>query len=312
MAMATYQPPVSNLLTYGSCLDVDRRVSDPERDRLRKQILSAEPGKLDKSLLSQLKPFYRFESWPNYLCELEITAEHIPELIRMATDDELNYADSDSVEVWAPIHAWRCLGLLKAEAAVEPLLSLFVGEEDADWTREEIPWVLGMIGESAIAPTALFLASRKNNEWDRAAAIQALEQIAVLHPALKESCIKRVASQLADFEYNSESLNAFLVSTLIELEAVSKAALIERVYRNGEIDDSVCGTWATVQIELGLAKEEDFDPSELEPEYRWFPPELDSKLKLLAEGDLEPPKQKSSQAVGFGSKTHSSKKKKRK
>lgn len=311
MNTATYQPPVSKLLTYGSCPDVDRRVPDPERDRLVEQILAAEPGKLDQSLLSQLKPSYKFESWPNYLDELGITSEHVPELIRMATDEVLNYADSDSVEVWAPVHAWRCLGFLKAEEAVEPLLGLFVGEEYADWTREEIPWVLGMIGESAIAPTALFLAGRKNDDWDRASAIAALEHIAVLHPSLKESCIKRVASQLADFEYNSESLNAFLVSTLIELEAVSKAALIERVYRTGEIDDSVCGTWATVQIELGLAKEEDFDPSELEPEYRWFPPELDSKLKLLAEGDLEPPEKKPSQALGFGSKSNSSKKKKK-
>jgi hypothetical protein len=42
--------------------------------------------------------------WPNYLA-LGIGPEHIPDLIRMVEDDELNWADSDSLEVWAPAHA---------------------------------------------------------------------------------------------------------------------------------------------------------------------------------------------------------------
>ncbi|MGB3789361.1 MAG: hypothetical protein WA949_15225 [Phormidesmis sp.] len=288
-------------------------MSDPERDRIVKQILLAGPGNAMRELVSQIKPFRKFESWPNYLEELGLTSEHIPELIRMATDAALNYADGDSVEVWAPVHAWRCLGFLKAEAAVEPLLSLFVGEEYAEWTREEVPWVLGMIGEGAIAPAALFLANRKNDDWDRIAMITAFEHIALLHPELKERCIKRVASQLADFRYNSEELNAFLVSTLVELEAVSKANLIERVYANGEIDDSVCGTWASVQIDLGLAKEEDFDPSELEPEYQWVSPTPRITKKAEPAG-LDLPtksiKKKTPQSKGFGgNKTKSSKKK---
>ncbi len=283
--------------------EVDKSVPDPERDRIVKQILLAGPGKATRELVSQIKPSRKFESWPNYLEELRITSEHIPELIQMATDEALNYADSDSVKVWAPIHAWRCLGFLKAEAAVEPLLSLFTGEEFADWTREEVPWVLGMIGESAIAPVALFLANRKNDDWDRIAMIAVFEHTALLYPELKERCIKRVASQLADFRHNSEEVNAFLVSALVELEAVSKANLIERVYANGEIDDSVCGTWASVQIDLGLAKEEDFDPSELEPEYHWVPPT--SRITHKAEPvGLELParsaKKKTPQAKGFG------------
>src|SRR5438093_123369 len=58
------------------------------------------------------------KTWPNYL-ELGLSREHVPELIRMATDDELNWADSESLEVWAPIHAWRALGQLRAEEAAE-------------------------------------------------------------------------------------------------------------------------------------------------------------------------------------------------
>ena len=80
----SYSPAVSRLLRYGEC---------------------------------------KLGQWPDYL-KREITREDIPELIRMATDMELNLAASDSLEVWAPVHAWRALGQLKAEEAVEPLLPM--------------------------------------------------------------------------------------------------------------------------------------------------------------------------------------------
>src|SRR5437899_11954279 len=85
MTSGTYPPPVDKLLTFGDC----RKLAE----------------------------------WPNYL-ELGLGPEHAPDLICMAVDEELNYADSDSVEVWAPVHAWRAPGQLHADAAIEPLLSL--------------------------------------------------------------------------------------------------------------------------------------------------------------------------------------------
>ena len=42
------------------------------------------------------------EPWPDYL-ERGFSGEHVPELIRMATDDGLNNAGQDSLEVWAPL-----------------------------------------------------------------------------------------------------------------------------------------------------------------------------------------------------------------
>src|SRR5437868_15487820 len=84
--------------------------------------------------------------WSIYL-ELGLVPEHIPDLIRMATDEELRWAYSDTLEVWAPIHAWRALGQLRAEAAIEPLLSLLhAGDNvDDDWVIEELPEVYGML-----------------------------------------------------------------------------------------------------------------------------------------------------------------------
>ena len=87
-----------------------------------------------------------------------LTAGQIPELIQMARDEELHRADSDSLEVWAPIHAWRALGQLRAEAAIVPLLRLLerIDEEDDDWVVEELPVVFGMIGPTAdLGPSRL-------------------------------------------------------------------------------------------------------------------------------------------------------------
>lgn len=269
MSQTNYQPPVSALLTYGSCFDVDKEVSHPENELLREKIIaSAATGKVSPDLLAQLKPTLTPDKWPNYLEELGITSEHVSELIQMATDESLSHADGESTEVWAPTHAWRCLGFLQAAEAIEPLIGLLKNEYD-DWASEEIPWVLGLIGGRAIAPTAKILASRGKEERCRTTAASSLENIAILHPGLRDRCIDRLASQLADYEHNSEYVNGFVVSSLVELKATSKANLMERAFANERVDESILGNWAHAQIAMGMAKEEDFDPEELENNFEW-------------------------------------------
>src|SRR5258708_7350660 len=100
------------------------------------------------------------ENWLDYLGR-GLNAEHIPDLIRMATDEQLNNADSESLEVWAPVHAWRALGQLRAEAAIEPLLELLREDEESgemnDWAIEELPEVYGMIGPAALPVLVAFI-----------------------------------------------------------------------------------------------------------------------------------------------------------
>lgn len=115
-----YFPPVDQLLTY------------------------REPG-IEKA-----------EDWPDYL-QLGLGSEHIPELIRMATDQSLIEVEAEGEESnrsWGgPIHAWRALGQLHAKAAIEPLLSLFRTQKDNDWVMEELPDVFGMIGPTLLELT---------------------------------------------------------------------------------------------------------------------------------------------------------------
>ncbi|MEI6149206.1 MAG: hypothetical protein WCS01_08945, partial [bacterium] len=82
--------------------------------------------------------------------KLGLARQHIPELIRMATDAELNDGDPDGDLVWAPLHAWRALAELRAEEAVVPLLGLLrrVDENEDDWVADDLPEALAGIGPS--------------------------------------------------------------------------------------------------------------------------------------------------------------------
>ena len=88
--------------------------------------------------------------WTDYAA-MGIGPEHIPDLVRLVADGALLLDASRGNESWAPVHAWRALGQLRAKEAIEPLLSLFhlIDEEDLDDVAEDGPVALGMIGPAA-------------------------------------------------------------------------------------------------------------------------------------------------------------------
>src|SRR5207245_1219672 len=133
------------------------------------------------------------------------------------------WADSDSLEVWAPIHAWRTLGQLRAEAAIEPLLPLFEEAEDDDWVMEELPDVIGMIGPTAIPAVTAYVADESHPIWARICASRCLVEIGKMHPEVRDECVAALAGQLERFEENDLEMNGFLVSHLIDLKAVEAA-----------------------------------------------------------------------------------------
>ena len=191
--------------------------------------------------------------WPVYTA-LGLTNEHIPDLIRMVLDDELNEADGESREVWAPLHAWRALGQLRASAAIEPLLSLLwrIDERDDDWVGEELPRVFSMIGAPAIPALTAYLADSAHGLFARIAAAHGLEWISRRYSAAREQSLAALSAQLERFVENDPTLNGFLISYLIDLKAVEAAPLLEQAFAAGQVDLSVLGDWEDAQILLGL------------------------------------------------------------
>jgi uncharacterized protein DUF1186 len=218
-----YQPPVERLLTYG------------ESDRITP------------------------DDWPDYR-ELGMGPEYIPELIQIATDEHLNLAAAESTEVWAPLHAWRALGQLRAVEAVEPLLELFDRLEYDDWVHEELPVVFALIGPAALPTLAAYLADLSHTDSSRISAIRSIEEIGKKWPDARDEALGMLEERLERFEENESDVNAFLVEALVELGAKEAAPLIERAFAEGFVDPMVMGDWEDVQTELGLKSAEEIVP----------------------------------------------------
>lgn len=193
---------------------------------------------------------------------LGLASEHVPELLRMVLDEELHTAPGKSPLVWAPVHAWRALASLKAETAIEPLLNLLqrIDDHDDDWVNSEVPHVLGEIGSAALDPVTVYLADPAHKEWARVAAAEALGKIGEQHVELRAECISRLSAQLEKHADQSETLNAFLVSPLLDLKAREALPAMERAFAAGHVDESVAGDYEDVEIELGVKPQRQHPP----------------------------------------------------
>jgi len=195
---------------------------------------------------------YDSADWPDYLREFAIGHEHIGELIRLACDEALHRAFSDTREVWAPVHAWRALGQLRAAASVAPLLALLKTIEEDETAEAELPVVFGMIGPPAIPYCAGFLSDRANPLFSLTTAIDAIKEIAVQHPGCRAECVGILARTLEPSAHRDPSVNGFVVSALIDLGAVEAIDVMREAFRRKSVDISIAGDEEDVEIELGL------------------------------------------------------------
>ena len=220
-----YTPPVSQLLTYGDCRDC--------------------------------------EEWPDYLA-LGFTEAHIPELIKMAEDENLLWAMSDTPEVWAPIHAWRTLGQLKAETAVPTLVKrLRLADENDDWAGEDIPSALAMIGPKAIPAVEAFINNKKNGISAKLAASELFIKLFERDPAYKQELKVAITRCLEKFRDNDPELNAVLISHAIDFKATEMLPLIQDAFEADRVDLMVSGDFEDVEIHMGIRKERSSPPPDL-------------------------------------------------
>ncbi|HEX2204598.1 MAG TPA: hypothetical protein VHG91_14910 [Longimicrobium sp.] len=210
----------------------------PPVDRLLK--LGAEPA--------------RRRTWPDYR-HLTLEPRHVPALVQMATDPALHAAEERDPAGWAPVHAWRALAQLGAEAAVEPLLKLLEREIEHPWVVEEVPAVLGMIGPAALHGATLLLFDEAKDEEVRLAAAGVIANVAHEHPERRDEAAAILAKQLEDWPHQGPLLNAYLIADLVELGATDAAPLMEAAFAARAVDLTVIGDWEDAQIDLGLLSE---------------------------------------------------------
>ncbi|MFL5589499.1 MAG: HEAT repeat domain-containing protein [Ktedonobacteraceae bacterium] len=218
MNAANYPSPIDKLLSYATCEDID---------------------------------ITSHEQWPDYL-ELGFGPEHIPDLIRLATDTTYSTSDSEDPAYCAPVHAWRILGLLHAAAAIEPLIPLTEDSEYGDIASDELPEVYGLIGPAAIPALKALLADSSHTPSARIDAVRCIERIAKMHPEAKEECIAIITHQLELFAENDPEVNAFLIFALKELKVPEAMPLIKQAYEADSVDEFFAGTFDEVQVAFGL------------------------------------------------------------
>ncbi|MBI5017943.1 MAG: PBS lyase [Deltaproteobacteria bacterium] len=199
------------------------------------------------------------EHWHDYR-SLGFDVEHVPELIRMATDPGLHGADGDSPEVWAPLHAWRALGQLRAVEAVRPLLYLMAELEHDDWLLEEVPDIGGLVGPQAIPVLSEFLGESERDRYARVAAGHGLERIGTLWPEARGTCVAALTAQLERFAEDDSTLNGFLIGYLVDLDAKDALPTIGRAFAADCVDISIGGDLEDVEIELGVRAHRDTPP----------------------------------------------------
>lgn len=199
----------------------------------------------------------QFRQYPDYLA-LGFTDKHIPELIRLMQDEFDDYDENDASKTcWAaPVHAWRTLAQLKAEAAIPVFLSLLyeIDEKDNDLACEEFPELLAMIGPVAIPKLQRYLHNEQHGLYARVTAAHALKKIANSHPEARLSCIECLEKTLLFYRSNDENLNGLLISYLVDLQSIESLPLIRKVFAENCVDLQIVGDREDVEISLGVRR----------------------------------------------------------
>jgi hypothetical protein len=203
-------------------------------------------------LLSLGEPHY--ERWKDY-SHLGIGPEHVPELVELLCDEHFDDLKEGDDRAWAPVHAWRALGQLRAEEAIQPMLDqLWRGEcWDDDWFLDDLPRAIAMLGPVAVEPIRRYLLEEGHGTWPRISALDALTFIVKEHSEIRDTATEIVMKTLR-LPYEAE-LKGFCVAALVDLGGVEAIDDIREAYRMGAVDESVCGDLEQVEIRLGLRKE---------------------------------------------------------
>jgi hypothetical protein len=202
-------------------------------------------------LLSLGQP--KSQEWLDYRA-LGISEANIPALIRMISDDDLHFAPTDSPLVWAPLHAWRALGQLRAVEAIGALLGLLQrsDELDDDWILDDFPKLFALLGAPAINLLSKFLQNESHEQSARNCAVECLLEVALQTPTLRPRCIRALSQQLDAFMQNDETLNGFLIYALVGLDSRGASLTMQRAFEADRVDTMVTGGWEDVKQELGL------------------------------------------------------------
>jgi hypothetical protein len=196
--------------------------------------------------------------WLSY-ATIDIRQQHIPELLRIIENSAAFWpeGDADSDEVYAPVHAWRALGQLKAQQAIQPLIDFVEENEELaiDWIMDEVPIVMGMIGPVSIPALQEYLCRSDKLVLASGTVANCLAEVGQQNPESRADCITALQAGLENYATTDEAVNGFVISYLADLKAVEAVLLVEEAYKANKVDKSILGDFEDYQIAVGLLEE---------------------------------------------------------
>ena len=202
--------------------------------------------------------------WPDYLDRYGFTLEDVPALLALFADESINTLDSDRVEIWAPLYAWRILGQLASEEAIRPIVQSFDTLHEDDSALSELPGVIGMIGPAAIAQLWDYWRQPDKDEFSYVMAMDSLCEIAKQHPASREQVINIYIDYMNDPNTLADTLNGLLMACLLDLKATEAIDGIRRLFALNCVDIGCAGDLEDIEIELGLRTRRSAPPPAME------------------------------------------------
>lgn len=206
----------------------------------------------------------RPEDWEPYPERYGLGQDDIPELIRMAEDPELSEVGGDEPRGWAPIHAVRALGQLRAEEAISSLIELLGDYSEDDYFVNSIPPALGLIGPSALPAVWAYLDDTSRDDEDRTTILDAVESIAEHHPEAHDEVVQGLIQRLTPLATNSDLMNSYLISVLTDLGTREALPLMRQAFEAERVEEDFI-TWHEIRRDFGLTEADPLDHGPPEP-----------------------------------------------
>ena len=214
---------------------------------------------------------------PDYVAALELTDDDVPTLVAVIREDAHASQAGEAVEPsdpegdaeFAPVHAWRALAQMGAARAIHDLIAVtdIMEETRDDCFLEEFEDVAGLMGPATLPPLRSALADPEHHQSSRISFAHAVKRVGEWHADARKQAVSVLCGQIGRYAENPRSLNAFLVSCLMDLGGKEASEIIESAFAEDHIDLSVCGNWNEVKHRHGI-EERGLVPAPL-ADYRW-------------------------------------------
>lgn len=197
-----------------------------------------------------------YVEWKDYLI-YGFTEKDIPELIRMIKDRRFDSESHYKTNIWAPNHALRVLGLLKAKDAVEDLLYsiAYFRDQDDDNFLSDLSKVISMIGPDTLPIIKKYLRSDYYMDNKEVCSLECLRNLNKIYPHIRSECVEIMIEIFSKYENYDTLYNGFLVANLIRINAVEALPIIRKAFNDGYVDWHIAGDLEDVEIELGVREE---------------------------------------------------------